>query len=136
MKKTVFLYPDAEFLPARPQTVIRERKIPRFCGSGYPGRVHVHCLTFMPASRSSQRRKSSVRDLLTIISKDVAGCASILNLLPIRTMLDMADTDMMQFLEIRKKSSGESWSMAISREKSTMYFLPFLVMRYVALSSE
>ena len=40
-------------------------------------------------------------------------------------MLDMAVMDMIQLRDIRKKALRSSCSMAMSKEKSTIYFTPF-----------
>ena len=68
---------------------------------------------------SSQLRKSSTRERLTVISKDDSGAANMRRRPPAcLTMLIIAFNDMMQLRDILKKHSGFSSSLITSSEES------------------
>ena len=74
---------------------------------------------------SSQARKSSTRERLTVISNGDAGLDLILRRPPVCfTMLMMAFSDTMQLLDMRKKFLGSNSFPIISREEFIIYLYP------------
>ena len=89
---------------------------------------------FMDGSKggylSSQSRKSSTRERLTVISNDDAGSAVMRRRPPACfRMLLMDFIAKMQLREILKKCSGSSSSLITSRDESMMYLCPSTVTR-------
>lgn len=81
-----------------------------------------HVLPLPVCHFSSQMRKSSTRERLTVISNETEGVGIILNLPPACfIMLVMAFMEIMHPREMRKNSLGSSSSLITSSEESSMY---------------
>ena len=79
---------------------------------------------------SSQARKSSTRERLTVISKDDLGSGRMRSLPPACfIMLVMDFSEMMQLRDIRKNLPGSSSSLITSSDESMMYLCSSKVTR-------